>query len=244
MAVKDKAREKEERRRMGRHIRRRRLFLGLTHSALAQFLGVTFQQVQKYENGANRVPPRRLTQIAHHLEVAPDYFSRLEPEQADAFEHFVQSPDGVALYRAMAGIRDASVRARIITAVAAFSDSEVRPEGSEAQLLSAWVRRIASKSESAQHNENVAASVHDLKVELARLIGRTLKARKLTQKFAGRILRTDQARISALSRGDVRAASFEKLIRHLMLLGWNATITIRKQRADEEGKLQLNGRDF
>ncbi|HWY60687.1 MAG TPA: helix-turn-helix transcriptional regulator [Rhizomicrobium sp.] len=230
--------------RIGRRIRRRRLFLGLTQGALARALGVTFQQVQKYEYGVGRVPPERLAQIAHALEVTPDYFSSPDAEQADGIEHFVQSPDGIALCRAMALISDASVRARLLMAVAAFSDSEVRPEENEAQRLSAWLRRIGSDSESAQHSENVATSIHDMKVELARLIGRTLKARRLTQQFAARILHTDQARISNLSHGNVRAFSFEKLIHHLMLLGWNTAIKVSRRPINQAGKLELNRRDF
>jgi transcriptional regulator with XRE-family HTH domain/predicted XRE-type DNA-binding protein len=244
MLARTRIREREERRRIGQRIRRRRLFLGLTQGALARFLSVTFQQVQKYEYGAGRVPPERLCQIAHALDVTPDYFSHADAERADSVEQFAQSPEGIALYRAVARITDAPVRARLIMAVEAFSDSEVRPEEDEAQQPSVWLRRIVSNSETAQDSENVAASIHEMKVELARLIGGTLKARTLTQKFAARILLTDQARISALSRGDVRAVSFEKLIRHLMLLGWNTTISIRRRPIHQGGKLELNGRQF
>ncbi|HLH91634.1 MAG TPA: helix-turn-helix transcriptional regulator [Xanthobacteraceae bacterium] len=54
---------------VGRRIRTRRLLLGLTQTQLAQQLGVSFQQVQKYENGANRVGAGRLVQIAQVLGV-------------------------------------------------------------------------------------------------------------------------------------------------------------------------------
>ena len=239
MTAQDKMREQEERRRIGRRLRRRRLFLGLTQTALARALGVTFQQIQKYENGANRLPPRRLGQIAHHLDVAPDYFARPGPEDADAFENFVQSPDGIALYRANAQIPDGQARARLILAVAAFSDSSVRPEENDAGLLTQWLKRIAAAGDPGRHGKSAAAAIRAMKIELAQLIGKTLKARKLTQKFAAHILSTDQARISALARGNVEAASFEKLLRYMVLLGWDAHIAIAKRPAHAGGKIEL-----
>jgi transcriptional regulator with XRE-family HTH domain/predicted XRE-type DNA-binding protein len=239
MAAQDKMREREERRRIGRRLRRRRLFLGLTQTALAHALGVTFQQIQKYENGANRLPPRRLDQLAHHLDVMPDYFARPGAEDADAFENFVQSPDGIALYRAIARIGDSEARARLILAIAAFSDSSVRPEEEEASLLAQWLKRIAAAKDPGRHGKSAAAAIRAMKVELAQLIGKTLKARKLTQKFAARILSTDQARISALASGNVEAASFEKLLRYMVLLGWNAQITIARRPPHAGGKIEL-----
>jgi transcriptional regulator with XRE-family HTH domain/predicted XRE-type DNA-binding protein len=239
MLAGNKIRQKEDRRRIGRRIRRRRLFLGLTQGALARLLGVTFQQVQKYENGANRVPPGRLGQIAHYLEVTPDYFSSRDAEQADAVEHFVQSPDGIALYRAMALIGDAQIRARLVLAIAALSDSLARPEENDSGPISRWLRLIASQADQDRHDKTIRAAIHALKVELAQLIGKTLKARKLTQKFAARILATDQARISALASGNVDAASFEKLLRYLVLLGWQARIAIARRPLHARGKIEL-----
>ena len=89
----------------------------------------------------------------------------------------------------------------------------------------------------------VPAGIRAAKVELALLIGKTLKARKLTQKFAARILRTDQARISALARGNVEATSFEKLLRYMMLLGWNAHIAIARRPAHASGKVRITKGD-
>jgi transcriptional regulator with XRE-family HTH domain len=56
---------------IGRNIARRRAALGMTQSALAAHMGVSFQQVQKYETGQNRVACSRLLQIAEALNVAP-----------------------------------------------------------------------------------------------------------------------------------------------------------------------------
>jgi transcriptional regulator with XRE-family HTH domain len=55
---------------VGRNIRISRLQRGLTQTALGHHLGVTFQQIQKYENGANRVGASRLTQIAGALDIS------------------------------------------------------------------------------------------------------------------------------------------------------------------------------
>jgi transcriptional regulator with XRE-family HTH domain len=243
MTAKVKISEAENRRRIGRRIRRRRLLLNMTQTALARALGVTFQQVQKYERGASPVPSSRLIRISQCLEVTSGYFSDGSAELADNFEGFVQSPEGISLYRAMALIPDAAMRARLILAVTAFSDSQARPEDrpqdGEAALLSAWLGKIARDGDSDRHKKNVAAGIRAAKVELAQQIGKTLKARKLTQKFAARILRTDQARISALARGNVEATSFEKLLRYLVLLGWNARIAIARRPTHAGGKIEI-----
>jgi transcriptional regulator with XRE-family HTH domain len=59
---------------VGARIRMRRLLLGLNQQGLARKLGITFQQVQKYENGANRVSASRLSEIAEALGIRVGYF--------------------------------------------------------------------------------------------------------------------------------------------------------------------------
>ena len=59
---------------VGRRIRMRRVWRDMTQVALAGAIGLTFQQVQKYEKGTNRVSASRLTEIAAVLDVAPSYF--------------------------------------------------------------------------------------------------------------------------------------------------------------------------
>jgi transcriptional regulator with XRE-family HTH domain len=59
---------------VGERIRKRRLALGMTQTDLAERINVRFQQVQKYENGLNRVAASRLWQIALALEVPVNYF--------------------------------------------------------------------------------------------------------------------------------------------------------------------------
>ena len=59
---------------VGRRIHQRRVELGLSQTKLADALGITFQQIQKYEKGINRVSAGRLYAVAQHLGVTLDYF--------------------------------------------------------------------------------------------------------------------------------------------------------------------------
>lgn len=59
---------------IGRRVRRRRRVLGLTQQQLGERLGIRFQQVQKYECGANRISAARLWYLAHALETGTGYF--------------------------------------------------------------------------------------------------------------------------------------------------------------------------
>jgi transcriptional regulator with XRE-family HTH domain len=59
---------------VGSRVRHRRLMLGLSQEKLADGLGLTFQQVQKYEKGKNRIGASRLTQIATVLQTTPSFF--------------------------------------------------------------------------------------------------------------------------------------------------------------------------
>jgi transcriptional regulator with XRE-family HTH domain len=59
---------------IGERIRRRRVELGLTQEQLARRLGLSYQQIQKYERGANRISASRLYALALRLDVAPGYF--------------------------------------------------------------------------------------------------------------------------------------------------------------------------
>jgi len=76
---------------LGKRLRRRRRLLGLTQQQLAGACGVRFQQIQKYECGANRISAARLWQLSEALEVPVGYFydglpsaSRREADQASA----------------------------------------------------------------------------------------------------------------------------------------------------------------
>lgn len=59
---------------VGQRLRQRRSILGISQEKLAELVGITFQQIQKYENGANRVSASRLFQFSQILEVPVDFF--------------------------------------------------------------------------------------------------------------------------------------------------------------------------
>ena len=112
----------------------RRLMLGLSQGKLAEGLGLTFQQVQKYEKGMNfRIGASRLQHVASILQVPVAFFfeglpSADEPKNhagglshAAVFE-FLATTDGVRLARAFARIRDAKLRRSIVDVAEQISD--------------------------------------------------------------------------------------------------------------------------
>ncbi|KRB62034.1 hypothetical protein ASE04_19310 [Rhizobium sp. Root708] len=109
---------------VGARIKMRRKVLGMSQTSLGEKLGVTFQQVQKYEKGMNRVGSSRLQQIACALGTTPAaLFGQFEGDQAtkmvevQAIEQLVRSSEGFALNVAFVKIRDEQVRRSIIALV-------------------------------------------------------------------------------------------------------------------------------
>ncbi len=76
---------------MGNRLRMRRLFLNLTQEKLAHLLGLTFQQVQKYEHGSNRISASRLYDIANALKVPISYFYENLPAELPSLEGMAES---------------------------------------------------------------------------------------------------------------------------------------------------------
>jgi len=112
-------------RRVGAKVRMRRLELGLSQTDVADVLGVTFQQVQKYENGANRIGAGRLLQMAGVLKVEPSFFFDEAPrskskssdkELADVVE-FLVSKNGLALAEGFMAIRHDRLRRGLVRLV-------------------------------------------------------------------------------------------------------------------------------
>lgn len=108
---------------VGSRLRMRRLMLGFSQEKLADGLGITFQQVQKYEKGTNRVGASRLMAISNILGVAPAYFFQdgdSPPPQGTAIGEpneiasFIKSSEGIALNRAFVKIKDPSVRKKVV----------------------------------------------------------------------------------------------------------------------------------
>ena len=111
---------------VGAKVRMRRLMLGLSQTKLADGLGLSFQQVQKYENGVTRVSASRLQQIANILKVEPSFFFEGAPgstvKVGDAkgqayITEFMASKDGLALVKAFTAVKDEKLRRRLVELV-------------------------------------------------------------------------------------------------------------------------------
>jgi transcriptional regulator with XRE-family HTH domain len=117
-------------RHVGSRVRMRRMMLGMSQEKLGDALGLTFQQVQKYEKGANRIGASRLQQISQILQVSVSFFFEGAPsqrsERAEGFgeapspayvSDFLATSDGLALTKAFVRIKDAKLRRRIVDLV-------------------------------------------------------------------------------------------------------------------------------
>ncbi len=115
---------------VGARVRMRRIMLGYSQERLAESLGVTFQQVQKYEKGTNRIGASRLQEISKTLQAPPAFFFegaptgdvptemgfREDPSAAYVTD-FLSTAEGLQLNKAFARIKDAKVRRRILELV-------------------------------------------------------------------------------------------------------------------------------
>ena len=121
-------------RHVGKRVRMRRLMVKMTQEKLAAQLGLTFQQVQKYEKGVNRVSASRLREMSHVLQVPIQFFfdglpeakggiakDRQEPSQKFVYD-FLASSDGIALARAFTRLKSPKLRRRIVQLVKEFVD--------------------------------------------------------------------------------------------------------------------------
>lgn len=121
---------------VGRRIRVQRTLRGTTQTELAGAIGITFQQVQKYENGTNRVSAGKLFQIARFLGVpVAVFFEGLDTEASanselaatPAYQQlltFVTSAEGERLYRAFAQIRKKETQRTLLRMVESLSEEE------------------------------------------------------------------------------------------------------------------------
>ena len=117
---------------VGAKLKARRLMLGLSQEELAKSIGLTFQQVQKYEKGVNRIGAGRLFEVARILNVPVDFFydgvaeaSGVNiSEAAPPVMEFVSSGEGLQLALAFMKIRDAKVRKRVLDLVKSLADEE------------------------------------------------------------------------------------------------------------------------
>lgn len=109
---------------------------GISQTALGQALGVSFQQVQKYEKGRNRVGAGRLQTIADHLGVPVSTFFEGETDQADATDRaaglpFLGLAGATDLLRAYGAISDAQMRRDVLALVKSAARLAPATEASE-----------------------------------------------------------------------------------------------------------------
>ena len=121
---------------VGGRVRMRRKMLGLSQEKLGEKLGITFQQIQKYEKGTNRVGASRLQAMADALEVPVSYFfpdsantgqgSGLQEDGATFMMDFMSTSEGLELSRAFMRIESARVRRKLVELARALADEAQR----------------------------------------------------------------------------------------------------------------------
>jgi transcriptional regulator with XRE-family HTH domain len=120
---------------VGNRVRIRRMLIGMSQERLGDLLGLTFQQVQKYEKGVNRIGAGRLFEVSRILNVPVDFFyeglaTALPPganeteASAPPVMEFVSSGEGLQLSLAFMKIKDAKVRKRVLDLVKSLADEE------------------------------------------------------------------------------------------------------------------------
>jgi transcriptional regulator with XRE-family HTH domain len=121
---------------VGSRVRLRRMMLGMSQEKLGEHLGITFQQIQKYEKGTNRIGASRLQHIARVLTVPVAFFfedapggepqagGMAEQQSATYVVDFLSSSEGIRLNKAFVRIKDARLRRKIIDLVRAMSGGE------------------------------------------------------------------------------------------------------------------------
>lgn len=115
---------------VGERIRRRRILMGLTQDQLGETLGISYQQIQKYETGANRVSAGRLYLIAKCLDVSPGWF--FDPVQTDGSQADLDDLGSSRLLidfvRSFSRIDNEKLKSVLVTLVRTMADGDSKPE--------------------------------------------------------------------------------------------------------------------
>jgi transcriptional regulator with XRE-family HTH domain len=121
---------------VGSRVRMRRMMLGMSQEKLGKSLNLTFQQVQKYEKGTNRIGASRLQQISNILQVPVSFFFEGAPDQANSpnslgeapspayVSDFLATSDGLALTQSFMKIKDGKLRRRIVDLVQQIAEGD------------------------------------------------------------------------------------------------------------------------
>ena len=84
---------------VGKRIRERRVTLGLSQTDIGEYLGLTFQQIQKYERGANRISASKLWALSHFFEVSVEWFFDSLGKAGKGQEDVITRPESRQLSR-------------------------------------------------------------------------------------------------------------------------------------------------
>ena len=117
---------------IGKRVRMRRISIGMSQEKLGELLDLTFQQVQKYEKGTNRISVGRLVDIAKILGVDIHFFFNgiksikaeggfAEEESPPYISEVMSTPEGLQLIRTFTGIKNPKVRKSIVQLVASLA---------------------------------------------------------------------------------------------------------------------------
>jgi transcriptional regulator with XRE-family HTH domain len=128
---------------VGGRVRFRRMLLGMSQEKLGEKLGLTFQQIQKYEKGINRIGASRLFDLAQVLGVSVQFFYEEAPASADgsrvltagfgekpaegSIVEFLRSRDGLELNKAFVRISDVKARRAIVDLVRSLANDDTAP---------------------------------------------------------------------------------------------------------------------
>lgn len=134
---------------VGSRVRLRRMMLGMSQEKLGEHLGITFQQIQKYEKGTNRIGASRMQAIARVLSAPVAFFFEDAPGQApvdgeQSFDgatspivEFLSSSEGLSLNRAFVRIDDPKQRRKVVELVKAMAGDEDEAEAAPVVALRA-----------------------------------------------------------------------------------------------------------
>ena len=123
---------------VGGRVRLRRTMLGMSQDKLADSLGLTFQQIQKYEKGVNRIGASRVFEIARVLGVPIQFFfddfdvntgrsygfAEQGPEDGMEMMELLNTPEGVQLCKHFASIKEPKIRKRVLELVKSLSEGD------------------------------------------------------------------------------------------------------------------------
>jgi transcriptional regulator with XRE-family HTH domain len=117
-------------REIGRRVKVRRLDLGISQTTVAEALGLTFQQVQKYEKGTNRISAARLKRLAEILDVSISYFydDKLSgSKKKQTTFALLDTAYSLRLMRAFTRIKDRRIQLRTVELVEGIADADRGP---------------------------------------------------------------------------------------------------------------------